>query len=185
MSCGDIDLNCRRCRLSEGRRQVVPGTGPCDARIVLVGEAPGEEEDRQGRPFVGRAGRLLDSVLATAGVDRDSVYITNLVKCRPPGNRRPRKDEVSACRNQLLSELDAVDPLVIIALGHTTAASLLGAKGKMSDLAGRVMTVDLGSKSRRAVVAYHPAACLYQRKNIGSLERSIKKALAMATRRSI
>jgi len=180
MTCGKINFACTRCRLSKGRTQVVPGTGRCSSPIVFIGEAPGREEDLKGEPFVGRGGKLLDKVLKEAGVDRSEVFICNLVRCRPPDNRRPRKDEIEACSRFLESELETVKPKVVCALGQTVANHLLGNKERMAELVRKNRTVNLGSADVRLFVAYHPAACLYQRKNIGSFKKSIGASLRAA-----
>ena len=184
MTCGDIDFKCTRCRLSRGRTQVVPGTGPCTSRIVFIGEAPGREEDLKGEPFVGRGGRLLNDAIKEAGSDRSEVFICNLVKCRPPGNRRPRKDEIEACSRFLRSELEAVRPKVVCALGQTVANTLMRRKGKMSDLVEESTMTTLAGIDVELYVAYHPAACLYQRRNIGSFNKSIKASLKAAKLRT-
>jgi len=180
MTCGKIDLACSRCRLSRGRTQVVPGIGPCTSPIVFIGEAPGREEDLKGEPFVGRGGKLLDKVLSEFGVDRSKVFISNLAKCRPPGNRRPRKDEIEACSRFLESELETVKPKVVCALGQTVANRLLGNKERMAELVKKDRLVNLGGVDVRLFVAYHPAACLYQRKNLSSFRKSIETSLRAA-----
>jgi len=180
MTCGKIDFACTRCRLSKGRTQVVPGVGSCSSPIVFIGEAPGGEEDLKGEPFVGRGGKLLDKVLKEAGVDRSEVFICNLIKCRPPSNRRPRKDEIAACSRFLESELRAVNPKVVCALGQTVANHLLDDKKKMTELVKAERRLHLLGKDVRFFVAYHPAACLYQRKNIGSFRKSIEASLRAA-----
>ncbi len=181
MSCGNIDLGCTRCRLSKGRNRVVPGTGPCDARVVFIGEAPGKDEDIKGEPFVGRAGKVLDDALRDAGVARDQVYISNLVKCRPPKNRRPRKDETRTCTGLYLSsELREVSPMVICALGQTVAEHLLGKRVKMAKAVGTERSVVLGDVRAKVVVTYHPAACLYQRKNLSKFKKDVRSSLVAA-----
>lgn len=115
---------CVRCGLCKTRTQAVTGDGAADAKIVLVGEAPGKDEDRTGRPFVGRAGKLLDKVLRKAGLSRGAVYITNIAKCRPPNNRKPEPGEIKACRRHLRREIRTLHPRVIIALGATSAQEL-------------------------------------------------------------
>jgi DNA polymerase len=121
--------SCAACRLAEGRTQVVFGEGNPDARLMFVGEGPGEEEDRQGRPFVGKAGQLLDKILEAAGIPRGEVYITNIVKCRPPNNRTPLPDEAKACTSRwLVREIELVSPQVIVPLGAVAAEFFLGEK---------------------------------------------------------
>jgi uracil-DNA glycosylase family 4 len=180
MSCGDIDLQCAKCRLSKKRAQVVPGVGPCSSRIVFIGEGPGKDEDTKGQPFVGRAGKVLDEALKSAGVDRSRVFITNLVKCRPPGNRRPRKDEIRTCSVYLKSELETIGPKVICALGQTVGNGLLGNREKMPVLIKGDWTVPVAGRPVKLIVAYHPAACLYQRKNTKAFRESVAKALEAA-----
>lgn len=121
--------HCTACRLAESRTQVVFGEGDPDARLMFVGEAPGADEDRLGRPFVGKAGQLLNRILEAAGIPRESVYITNVVKCRPPGNRTPLPDEVKTCSNLwLLPEIELVKPQIIVPLGSVAAQFFLGKK---------------------------------------------------------
>jgi DNA polymerase len=141
---------------------------------VFIGEAPGRDEDLKGVPFVGRAGKVLDVALAAAGISRDEVYITNLVKCRPPGNRRPRADEVSACRAHLDAELRLVRPDVVCLLGQTVARDLAGSDARMRELAGKELALTVGGRKVRAFVAYHPAACLYRRENVESLTDTVR-----------
>jgi len=180
MTCGKIDFACTRCRLSKSRTRVVPGVGSCSSPIVFIGEAPGREEDLEGEPFVGRGGRLLDKAFKDAGIDRSDVFISNIVKCRPPGNRRPRKDEIEACSRFLESELKAVRPRVICALGQTVVTSLLNKKGKMAELVKTNMALNVAGIDVRLFVSYHPAACLYQRKNFESFRKSIEASLKAA-----
>lgn len=170
----EVDPRCRRCRLSESRTQVVPGSGDRRARLVFIGEAPGRDEDSKGVPFVGRAGRVLDGALAKAGVSRDRVYITNLVKCRPPGNRRPKKDEADACIGHLEAELRALRPEVVCLLGQTVAKSMLGDRSPMRAIAGKDRTANIAGQELRVFVAYHPAACLYRRENVESLTETVR-----------
>src|SRR5437879_12630818 len=115
---------CTLCRLHEGRSHAVPGEGPPDAKLFLVGEAPGRHEDEEGRPFVGPAGTVLDAVLDKLGLSRHNVFITNVVKCRPPENRKPRADEIAACRPYLVAQIRAVPPAVLVALGDPPGTSL-------------------------------------------------------------
>jgi DNA polymerase len=129
---------CTRCKLSRGRSTIVFGSGDPGARLVLIGEGPGEEEDRQGKPFVGRAGQKLTEMLAAVGITRSEVYICNIVKCRPPGNRNPEPDEIAACAPFLAGQLGAIRPGVICALGTFAAQHLLRTKEPISRLRGRV-----------------------------------------------
>ncbi len=129
---------CTRCKLASGRTTIVFGSGAPTARLVLIGEGPGEEEDRQGKPFVGRAGQLLTKMLESVGIARDDVYICNIVKCRPPGNRNPEPDEIAACAPFLAGQLAAIRPGVIGALGAFAAQTLLRTKEPISRLRGQL-----------------------------------------------
>ena len=181
MICGNIDLACTACRLSEHRSRVVPGGGSCESRIMLIGEAPGKEEDLRGQPFVGRAGRLLDETLLKLGVDRKSVYVGNIVKCRPPKNRRPRADEIETCTSlYLLNEIDAVAPEVICALGQTAAGYFMPVGANLSELVGEESLVIVNGRKIRFFVTYHPAACLYQKKNLAGFRKGLRSALKAA-----
>lgn len=177
MTLGRVDPGCDRCRLHRGRTLVVPGVGSLESPIVFIGEAPGRDEDLKGAPFVGRAGRILDSALARAGVERDQVFVTNLVKCRPPGNRRPRKDEVDKCFVHLQSELEDIGPSVVCLLGQTVAKNLLGDDRRMTDLLRGQGEMVIGGRKVRVYVAYHPAACLYQKRNLRAFEAAIRRSL--------
>ncbi len=180
MTCGKIDFRCTRCRLSKGRTQVVPGDGPCDSKIFFVGEAPGKDEDLKGRPFVGRAGRVLDDAIERAGVRRNQVFVGNLVKCRPPDNRKPRKDEVEKCSMFLESELRDVSPKVVCALGQSAADYLLNSRDKISDLSGKKLQLAIAGEEVVSYATFHPAACLYQRKNLKRFQEDIKRSLIAA-----
>ncbi|HOO54677.1 MAG TPA: uracil-DNA glycosylase [Methanothrix sp.] len=144
--------SCSRCPLATGRTKAVPGEGPVRAEILLVGEAPGRDEDLAGRPFVGRAGSILDCCLNDAGIDRSEVFITNVVKCRPPENRRPKKDEVEACRPYLESQLELIQPKVVVLMGNAATRAVLDVEG-VTSLRGQVFG-DL------FLVTFHPAAVL-------------------------
>jgi len=180
MTSFDVDPRCAKCRLSESRTKVVPGSGPCPASMMIIGEAPGKDEDSAGSPFVGRAGKILDRALADAGISRSEIYITNTVKCRPPKNRRPQADELSACAKYLENELRAVRPSVVCLLGTTVVRSLAGDFRKMGDIAGTRTTITIGGLSVTAFVAYHPAACLYRGELLESLTRTLSAAGGMA-----
>jgi DNA polymerase len=152
----DVALGCPWCGLAKTRTRVVFGEGSESAELMVVGEAPGENEDRQGRPFVGRAGQLLDLLLLTAGFPRESVYICNVLKCRPPGNRNPLPDEVAACSPYLLRQVELVAPKVIVAFGTFAAQTLLGTDTSIGRLRGRVHQY----RGTPLVPTYHPAALL-------------------------
>lgn len=148
--------DCRQCKLCSTRTQTVFASGPAEARLMLVGEGPGAEEDRQGLPFVGAAGELLNKILAAIDLRRDEVYVANVVKCRPPGNRDPEPDEVRACRAYLERQIQLVRPEVLVVLGRVAAQALLGTDASLSRLRGEWHAVQ-GIPVR---VTYHPAALL-------------------------
>jgi uracil-DNA glycosylase len=153
--------SCTRCRLHETRTRAVPGEGNPDTEVVFVGEGPGQNEDRQGRPFVGRAGDLLVKFLATLRWRRDEVFITNIVKCRPPDNRDPEPDEIAACAPYLQRQLEILDPALIVTLGrHSLGRFMPGSR--ISQAHGTVRPVDpaTGASSALVFAMYHPAAAL-------------------------
>lgn len=149
--------HCRQCRLCETRAQPVFGRGNVHAQWMFIGEAPGEQEDKQGQPFVGKAGKLLDNMLAALGLNRDDdVYIANVIKCRPPGNRNPSSDEIAACEQYLIQQIHHVQPLLLVALGRFAAHTLLKTEEKIANLRGKVHTW----QQRPLIVTYHPAYLL-------------------------
>jgi DNA polymerase len=147
---------CTKCKLSKGRNTIVFGAGDPEARLTIIGEGPGEEEDRQGKPFVGRAGQLLTKMLESVGITRDEVYICNIVKCRPPGNRNPEPEEIAACAPYLNGQLAAIQPGVICALGTFAAQHLLKTREPISRLRGQLHR--LGGAV--VVPTFHPAFLL-------------------------
>jgi uracil-DNA glycosylase family 4 len=158
---------CRLCALSEGRLNPVVGEGSLDSLVVFVGEGPGRKEDETGRPFVGSAGKLLDQLLAHIGLDRSEVYITNVVKCRPPGNRRPKSGEVRSCTPYLDEQLTIISPRVIAPMGNSAAGHLLKMydleRASIGEIHGRPFNVDVQWGSVTVFPLYHPAAVLYNR----------------------
>jgi DNA polymerase len=152
----DRVAGCKACPLHTERTQTVFGVGNQDASWMLIGEAPGAEEDRRGEPFVGRAGKLLDEMLRAVGLSRNSVYIANIVKCRPPGNRNPEADEAAACRRFLDRQIELVNPDLILAIGKVAAQNLLGSDAPVGRLRGRRHVFG----STPLVVTYHPAYLL-------------------------
>ena len=149
---------CRLCPLHEGRTQTVFGVGDVNADWMLIGEAPGAEEDRRGEPFVGRAGKLLDSMLKALGLDRQQVFIANILKCRPPNNRDPRPEEVLACSNYLEQQINTVKPRLILALGRVAAQNLLKTETPIGKMRGK--RFHYGDPPIPVVVTYHPAYLL-------------------------
>ncbi len=150
--------NCHQCDLSKSRMQTVFGSGNIDADLLLIGEAPGAEEDRQGLPFVGKAGKLLDAMLFAIGFDRERVYICNVLKCRPPDNRNPQASEVDACAGFLTAQIDFINPTVILALGRFAAHSLLKTEAPVYKM--RESQNFLPGSQMPVIVTYHPASLL-------------------------
>jgi DNA polymerase len=151
-----IAVECRKCRLSELRNRVVFGEGDPHARLFVIGEAPGADEDAQGRPFVGRSGQLLDKILLSVGFERRDVYIGNIIKCRPPGNRNPLSDEIECCKPWLMEQLDIIKPEMLLLLGRVAANTMLDNTMSMGAMRGRVIRW----REFDCVVTYHPAALL-------------------------
>jgi len=147
---------CRACRLNESRTSVVFGEGNPDADILFIGEAPGADEDRQGRPFVGRAGKLLDRIIVAMGLKREEVYIANVLKCRPPGNRNPQPDEASCCLPFLKRQIEIIQPRIIVSLGGVCATHLLGT----TESVGRLRGAFHDYQGIPVLVTYHPAYLL-------------------------
>ncbi len=148
--------DCKRCALHKGRNKLVFADGDPNARLMFVGEGPGADEDAQGLPFVGRAGQLLNNMIAAMGLKREEVYICNVVKCRPPGNRTPEPEEANTCSPFLFKQIDVVRPQVIVALGATAATYLLGRRQPLAGLRGRVHAF----RGTQLIVTYHPAFLL-------------------------
>jgi DNA polymerase len=149
---------CTRCTLHQTRTQTVFGVGNVRARWMFVGEAPGADEDRQGEPFVGRAGQLLNSMLKALGFAREDVYIANVLKCRPPGNRDPKPEEAAQCRGYLERQIELVSPGLVVAVGRIAAQNLLATDTALARLRGKVH--GLGSRGWPLIVTYHPAYLL-------------------------
>jgi uracil-DNA glycosylase len=167
-SLHDMICRCQLCDLSIGRTRAVPGEGPCPVKIMLIGEAPGKDEDLTGRPFVGRAGRLLDEALSGAGLDRRDVFITSAVKCRPPENKMPKAREIEACHPYLQAQMAALEPRVVCLMGNVAAQAVLGKQG-VASLRGKIF-------ENRFLVTYHPAAVLRNRNLMEVFISDLKKA---------
>jgi DNA polymerase len=163
---------CTRCRLHATRIQAVPGGGPVGASVLVIGEAPGRDEDASGRPFVGAAGKILDKALQDAGLPRQEAYITNLVKCRPPANRAPKADEIGSCRPYLLAEIDAVRPKIVIPLGATALRGVLGHGVRFKEARGQAIHFS----GVHLLPTYHPAGVLYNRRLEAEIRRDLRKA---------
>ncbi|MDO7787933.1 uracil-DNA glycosylase [Desulforamulus aquiferis] len=149
--------NCNRCTLSEGRNKLVFGNGNPQAKLMLIGEGPGKDEDEQGMPFVGRAGQLLDKILAAIDLSREQVFIGNVVKCRPPNNRVPTKLEVAACLPYLYRQIELIQPKIIVLLGSTALQNLIGPEARITKMRGQWLETQSGIL---IMPTFHPAAVL-------------------------
>jgi uracil-DNA glycosylase len=168
--------DCTRCKLHAlGRQQIVYGVGNPDADLMFVGEAPGADEDIQGIPFVGRAGQLLTKIIEAIGLKRDDVYIANVIKCRPPGNRNPDPDEVEACEGFLFRQIDSIQPKVIVALGTFAAKALLKTQDPISRLRGRVYEY----RGAKLIPTFHPAFLLRSPDRKRDVWEDMKKVRAL------
>lgn len=161
---------CQQCDLHYSRKLAVPGEGPADAQIMLIGEGPGFYENEQGRPFVGAAGNFLDELLARADLKREEVFITNVVKCRPPGNRDPLPEELAACRDYLENQIAAINPQIIVTLGRFSMAMYFPL-ARIGSAHGQPATVN----GRLVVPMYHPAAALHQPALKSTVERDFAR----------
>ena len=160
--------DCTLCGLCEGRTQVVYADGNPDAKVVFVGEGPGENEDIQGIPFCGKSGKILADAMQAAGFDRSSVLITNTVKCRPPKNRDPKPEEMAACRPFLESELQGRE--LVVGLGRSAVRDLMGYEGKMTEIVNKVTEIQVGAVRVRFLPTYHPAATIYNKESRAALK---------------
>ncbi len=171
-------MKCRKCPLHSTRKNPVPGEGNRDAYIMLVGEAPGAREDETGRPFVGAAGKLLTELLEGRGLSREEVYITNIVKCRPPGNRDPTEEEIEACLPYLLRQIRLIKPRVIVALGRHAGRTLYRLAGikwtSMARMHGKFFDAVIEGIEVKLIATYHPAAALYNPRLRSSLEKDFE-----------
>ena len=174
----DIGPDCTRCKLhGQGRQQVVFGVGNPEADLMFVGEAPGAGEDIQGIPFVGRAGQLLTKMIQAINLERDQVYIANVIKCRPPGNRNPEPDEIASCEPFLFQQIDAVRPRVIVALGSFAAKTLLRTEESISRLRGRVYDF----RGAKLIPTFHPSFLLRSPDRKRDAWDDLKRARALLT----
>lgn len=174
-------INCTKCPLYKTRRNAVPGEGSCDAKLMFVGEAPGSREDELGRPFVGQAGKLLDTLLEMISIKRSEVFITNVVKCRPPGNRDPIEEEIATCSPYLIEQIKIIQPKIIVALGRHAARFLFTKAGlrwgNMKAMHGKVYDGVIEGVKVKLMATYHPAAALYSPKLRPLLERDFQEVL--------
>ncbi|GAB3666455.1 uracil-DNA glycosylase [Halopiger thermotolerans] len=172
---------CTHCpALVESRSRIVNGIGPEDADVLFVGEGPGAQEDAEGEPFVGRSGSVLDEQLRTVGLDRETVRITNCVRCRPPENRDPTDEELEHCRGYLETEIDLVDPDVIVTLGKVPSEHLLERSVAVTKEAGSLEEVRIAGTPRRLLICVHPAATLYDRSQEETFESALERAADLA-----
>ena len=174
--------DCTRCQLAQTRTQVVFGSGNADADLMFIGEAPGKTEDERGLPFVGQAGRLLETLLGEIGLSREAVFIANVLKCRPPGNRDPHPLEIDACQGWLFAQLDLIRPTVVATLGNFSTKLLRGDPTGITRLHGRAEERTIGPRRVRLLPLFHPAAALYTPSNVEVLRedfRQIPELLAL------
>ena len=174
--------DCTRCKLHKGRTKIVFGVGNPRAELMFVGEGPGADEDAQGEPFVGRAGQLLNNMIKAMGLRREDVYIANIVKCRPPGNRQPERDEAETCSPFLMRQISVIKPKVLVALGATAAKNLLAMNAPMSELRGRWYDFKPAGSDRswpgaRLAVTYHPAFLLRDPRQKGEAWKDLQMVM--------
>ena len=176
---GDVVAGCERCALARTRTQVVFGSGSPDAELMFVGEAPGFHEDKQGVPFVGAAGKLLQKLLEGIGLTRDDVYIANVLKCRPPGNRDPLPEEIEACEGHLFRQIELIRPTLVATLGNFATKLLSGKPNGITQVHGREQEVTLGGNPVTLYPIFHPAAALYTPRMLAVLEEDFARIPAL------
>lgn len=165
--------DCTRCKLHKQRKNIVFGVGDVNADIMFIGEGPGADEDAQGEPFVGRAGQLLNNMIKAMGISREQVYIANVVKCRPPGNRTPERDECETCMPFLMRQIAVIRPKIIVALGAVAAKNLLGMNDSMANLRGRIYDF----RDTKLAVTYHPAFLLRDPRQKGEAWKDLQMVM--------
>lgn len=177
--------NCRKCELWKTRKNVVVGAGPLDTKVMFIGEAPGREEDEQGKPFVGRAGELLTESLANIGLKRGDIYITNILKCRPPENRNPRSEEIQQCLPYLLEQINLVNPEIITTLGKVSTQVILKRRNiqiqRISKVRGKIFQL----KDHVVLPTYHPAAALYNPSLKEKIEEDFQKLESLISKEDV
>jgi len=182
-------VHCTKCRLAKTRTRAVPGEGSVDARLMFIGEGPGRTEDQTGRPFVGRAGKLLDETLEDIGLQRSQVFIANVVKCRPVSpegrDRKPAEDEISMCTPYLEKQLDIIEPTVICTLGDTATACILHKHGLEPGMISKIHGKTFITERFKIVPMYHPAAALYANELREAVRRDFKKLQALLEQSSL
>jgi DNA polymerase len=175
LAYGDVVAGCTRCALAQTRTQVVFGVGSPSANLMFVGEAPGFHEDKQGIPFVGAAGKLLTKLLDGVGIARKDVYVANVLKCRPPGNRDPLPDEIEACESHLFKQIELIEPKVVATLGNFATKLLSGKPAGITRVHGQEQEVTLGGQSVLLYPLFHPAAALYTPRMLEVLEQDFAR----------
>jgi DNA polymerase len=180
----DATASCTRCALAAGRTQVVFGSGHPDAELMFVGEAPGFHEDQQGVPFVGQAGKLLDRLLGGIGLTRSDVFVANVLKCRPPGNRDPQPDEIEACESHLFRQIELIRPTLVATLGNFATKLLWGRPLGITRVHGQPQEVTLGGNRVTLYPIYHPAAALYTPSMLKVLEEDFARIPELLARAS-
>jgi len=182
LAYGDVAAGCTRCALAETRTQVVFGSGSPTAELMFVGEAPGFHEDKQGVPFVGAAGKLLGKLLEGIGLTREEVYIANVIKCRPPGNRDPSQEEIESCEPHLWKQIELIQPTLIATLGNFATKLLSGKPNGITQVHGREQQVVLGGNPVTLYPIFHPAAALYTPRMLQVLEEDFARIPALLGR---
>ena len=182
LAYGDVAAGCTRCALAATRTQVVFGSGSATADLMFVGEAPGFHEDKQGVPFVGAAGKLLDKLLEGIGLSREDVYVANVLKCRPPGNRDPQPAEIEACEPHLWKQIELIQPRLIATLGNFATKLLSGKPNGITQVHGREQQVVLGGNPVTLYPIFHPAAALYTPRMLQVLEEDFARIPALIGR---
>ncbi len=167
---------CTLCGLSSGRKNAVPGEGPSVSKLFVIGEAPGRFEDEAGRPFVGISGKFLTKTLEEAGIKRESIFITNVVKCRPPENRKPLDSEISACHAYLIGQLEAIKPRLVLALGASACSGIGLDFKRLSDVRGKIQEFSVGNMAFKLLVTFHPSFARRSRKGREIFLQDIKQA---------
>jgi len=170
---------CTRCPLADTRTTVVFGNGDADADLMFVGEAPGANEDREGLPFVGQAGKLLDKLLGEIGMDRGQVFVANVIKCRPPGNRDPQPGEIESCEPYLFRQIELIEPLVVCTLGNFATKLLRGDSTGITRLHGQAEVRTIGPRAVRLFPLFHPAAALYTPRTLETLRADFQRIPAL------
>jgi len=178
----ELTSSCTKCALAGGRTQVVFGSGSPDADLMFVGEAPGFHEDQQGVPFVGQAGKLLDKLLGGIGLTRADVFVVNVLKCRPPGNRDPLPEEIAACEPHLFRQIELIEPKLVATLGNFATKLLSGKPAGITRVHGHEQEVTLGTRTVSLYPLYHPAAALYTPSMLNVLEEDFARIPALLDR---